>query len=70
MQADISEAPAFRSWSASFWPTSGSIAALARWNRTAHAAKIKSGRQVSNTWNPEGWIAFSPAPSSRPRARS
>jgi hypothetical protein len=49
IQADIMEVPKFLSWSASFWPTSGSIAALAKWKSTAHAAKTKSGRHISKT---------------------
>src|SRR3981189_3357981 len=54
MQADIRLVPKFLSCNASFWPTSGSMAALAKWNRTAQAAKISNGRQVISTFSRHG----------------
>jgi hypothetical protein len=40
--------------SASFCPTNGSSAALAKWNSTATPAKISSGGEASSTAKPEG----------------
>jgi hypothetical protein len=70
MHADIRLVLELRSWSASFWPTSGSMAALAKWNRTAQAAKISNGRQVIRTLKPDGCSRSTFASPSNPRARS
>ena len=70
MQADIrTAAPSFRP-SLDFWPTSGSIAALAKWNRTTEAAKIADPpvlEQLARCRRPHDAVS---APSSAPRARS
>jgi hypothetical protein len=70
MQADINEVPRFLSCNASFWPTRGSMAALAKWNSKTETAKNKSGRQVNSTLKPEGWSFSVGLPSCMPRARS
>ena len=50
MQTDISVVPSSRLTSASFCPTSGSIAALAKWNSvTVAVAKTSRGLQVNST---------------------
>jgi len=48
------------------------MAALAKWNRMADVAKIKSGLQLSNTVNRDGRSLGAPLPSTSwsPRARS
>ena len=69
MQIAISEVPSSLLTSASFWPTSGSMAALAKWNSTAQAAKISSGRLCSSTREARGLLVAS-LPSRRRRGRA
>ena len=69
MQADIkTAAPSFMP-SLDFCPTSGSIAALAKWNRTTEAAKIAIRRSLNSSTIPMASWSF-PSPSSAPRASS
>ena len=61
MQADIrTAAPSFRP-SLDFWPTSGSIAALAKWNRTTEAAKVAIRRSLNSSAMPTAPRTPSPA---------
>ncbi len=49
MQDDIMAVAHLGSAWASFWPTSGSSGALAKWNSMAQSANTTSGRQRSRT---------------------
>jgi hypothetical protein len=71
MQADISVVASSGLASASFWPTSGNIAALAKWKSVVDAAKTSNGGLASRTPKPDGPAAseLSELPS-RPRATS
>ena len=54
MQAEVNAMPVPESPpSASFWLTSGSIAALAKWNNVMHTAKISRLRSAATTAKPE-----------------
>lgn len=53
---------------ASISPSSGSMAALAKWNITAQTRKMSSGRSLSSAPAPTGLAASSP--SFPPRARA
>jgi hypothetical protein len=47
MHADIMAVASFGCAAASFCPTSGSNAALARWNNMTHRPKMTSGRDLN-----------------------
>jgi hypothetical protein len=73
MHTAISEVPNPGSVNASFCPTRGSMAALAKWNSVVQAEKTSSGRQARRTLKPDGFSWAAAAPSSfpcRPRATS
>ena len=59
MQADIKTGAALFRPSPDFWPTSGNIAALARWNRTTEAAKIAMRRSLNSSATPIAACALS-----------
>ena len=54
MHADISAVPTSLLCKPNSWPTSGSMAALAKWNMKTAAAKIIKLRLRSSTANPDG----------------
>jgi len=70
MHADISAVPTSLLCKANSWPTSGSMAALAKWNVKTTTAKIINLRLRSSTANPDGCLRCSPVALSIPRATS
>ncbi len=70
MQADIIAVAHCLFAAASFWPTSGSSGALAKWNSSAHTANTSNGRLPSRTRSPCGSRLSSCSCRSAPRARS
>lgn len=54
MHHDINAVPSSLLCRASTWPTSGSMAALAKWKATTAAAKIINVRLCSSTPKPDG----------------
>ena len=71
MHTDISVVPSSLFARNSFWPTRGSISALAKWKITAQIANTRSGLLVARILRPDGLSGSSgPVLSLKPRARS
>ena len=68
MHEDISAVPSSLFARASFWPTSGSSGALAKWNNMALKEKTIRGRHSKTVFQSE--LFRSGASASAPRARS